>query len=83
MSLFLFIGNLNFETTNDQLHSYLSQHVNIITCQISFDKFSLKSKGFANVEVSSEDSADTLISLLNGKMFNGRPLKIDIYRKES
>lgn len=81
MSNKIFIGNLNYETTNDQLQSFLSQKGLILSCEIVVDKFSLKSKGFAYAEVKSEEYAEIIINSLNGKTLNGRPLKIDYYKK--
>lgn len=77
MNISLFIGNLNFAATNDQLLSLLSNYGQINKCNIVLDKFTLRSKGFAHVEVEDEETAEKIRIELNGLSFEGRPLKIE------
>jgi len=77
MTAFLFIGNLNYDTTNDELSELLSEYGSILNCKIILDKFTLKSKGFAHIDVENRETADKIIRELNGTEFNRRPLKIE------
>lgn len=82
MAISLFIGNLNFAATNEQLLSLLSVYGKIIQCTIVTDKFTLKSKGFARVDVENKETAEKIIRELNAGMFEGRPLKIEYFKKD-
>src|SRR6202140_349042 len=71
----LYIGNLPFSATEDQLHEWFSQigvtpsGVNLIR-----DRFTGQSRGFAFVEVNSDEDADRAVNSLNGQNFGGRNL---------
>lgn len=77
MNFSLFIGNLNYGTTNDQLLTLMSKYAEIIKCEITIDRFTLKSKGFAFAEVENREIADKIIADLNGRELDGRVLKIE------
>src|SRR6202451_994090 len=68
----LYIGNLPFSATDDQLHEWFSQigvtpsGVNLIR-----DRFTGQSRGFAFVELSNDDDADRAVNSLNGQNFGG------------
>src|SRR5258708_20145070 len=72
----LYVGNLPFSATEDQLHEWFSQigvtpsGVNLIR-----DRFTGQSRGFAFVEVNSDDDADKAVNSLNGHNFGGRNLR--------
>jgi RNA recognition motif. (a.k.a. RRM, RBD, or RNP domain) len=74
----LYIGNLPFSATEDQLHEYFSQigvtpsGVNLIR-----DRFTGQSRGFAFVELSNDDDADRAVNSLNGQNFGGRNLVVN------
>ena len=61
MNTAIFIGNLNFDTTNDKLFSFLQNYGNIISCEIAIDKFSFKSKGYARVLIEDKESACNIV----------------------
>ncbi|HVH61292.1 MAG TPA: hypothetical protein VM709_13215, partial [Candidatus Sulfotelmatobacter sp.] len=73
----LYIGNLPFSATEDQLQEWLSQAgvspsgVNLIR-----DRFTGQSRGFAFVEINSDEEADRAINSLNGQNFGGRNLVV-------
>ena len=75
----LYIGNLPFSATEDQLHEWFSQigvtpsGVNLIR-----DRFTGQSRGFAFVEMASPTDAEKAIAALDGKDFDGRPLRVSI-----
>ncbi len=72
----LYIGNLPFSTTDDDLRTHFSQAGNVESAQVIMDRFSGRSKGFGFVEMSTEDEAAQAISKFNGQDFNGRALTV-------
>lgn len=80
----LYIGNLPFSATDDQLHEWFSQigvtpsGVNLIR-----DRFTGQSRGFAFVEVSNDEDADRAINSLNGQNFGGRNLVVNEARPQA
>jgi cold-inducible RNA-binding protein len=80
----LYIGNLPFSATEDQLHEWFSQigvtpsGVNLIR-----DRFTGQSRGFAFVEVNSDEDADRAINSLNGQNFGGRNLVVNEARPQA
>jgi RNA recognition motif-containing protein len=73
----IYIGNLSYDTTEDQLRHAFEGFGEVSTVNIISDRYSGEPKGFAFVEMSSKDEAITAISGLNGQELNGRTLKID------
>lgn len=76
----IFIGNLSYHTTNEELFKLITPFGRIISCKIIEDRFTLKSKGFAHLEVENKEIANEIIRDLNGVEFNGRPLKIEYFK---
>src|SRR6202048_4227054 len=80
----LYIGNLPFSATEDQLHEWFSQigvtpsGVNLIR-----DRFTGQSRGFAFVEVNSDEDADRAVNSLNGQNFGGRNLVVNEARPQA
>lgn len=77
----LFIGNLNFTTTEDELLEFLEEYGEIVAVKIIKDKDSGRSKGFGFVEVPSVEQADSILENVNGAELHGKVLKVD-YAKE-
>ena len=73
----LYIGNLSFETTEDEIKGLFSQVGSVASCQLITDKFTSRSRGFAFVEMTTEDDAKKAISELNGKDVGGRALTVN------
>ena len=72
----LYVGNLSFAATEDELREYFGQAGTPETVAIIKDRLTGKSRGFGFVEMSSDDEAAQAIDRLDGKDFKGRPLKI-------
>jgi RNA recognition motif-containing protein len=72
----IYIGNLSFDTTEDQLRQAFEAFGEVSTVSIITDRYSGKPKGFAFVEMSTEDGATAAISGLNGRDLHGRTLKV-------
>ncbi len=75
MSKNLYVGNLAFGTTNDDLRDLFAQHGNVKSSQVVMDRESGRSRGFGFVEMN--DGAEAAIEALNGKEFQGRSLAVN------
>lgn len=72
----IYVGNLSYQTTEDDIRRAFESHGQVSSCSIIKDKFSGESKGFGFVEMSSKDEAMQAISGLNGTDLNGRTLTV-------
>ena len=77
MSRTLYVGNLPFSATEDQLREFFSQSGTVVSVKIVKDEGG-RSKGFGFVDMSSEGEASTAAKNSNGKELGGRALKVDI-----
>ena len=75
MSKRLFIGNLSFET--NELRDLFTQNGTVVDLKVVTDRETGRSRGFAFVEMSSQEEANTAISELNGREFGGRTIKVN------
>ena len=73
----LYVGNLSFETMESDLQDLFGQVGNVANCALITDKFTGKSRGFAFVEMGSEEEAQKAIAELGGKSLHGRPLTVN------
>jgi RNA recognition motif-containing protein len=73
----IYIGNLSFDTTEDQLRQSFEDFGEVSTVNIITDKNSGESRGFAFVEMSAKDEAVAAIGGLNGQEVDGRVLNIN------
>ncbi len=73
----LYVGNLSFTATEEELREYFSQAGTPDTVAIIKDRLTGKSRGFGFVEMSTDGEATQAIQQLDGKEFKGRPLKIN------
>jgi len=73
----IYIGNLSFDTTEDQLRQAFEDFGEVTTVNVITDKYSGKPRGFAFVEMSSNDEGKAAISEMNGHELNGRSLNVD------
>ncbi|MEY2411360.1 MAG: hypothetical protein QOF48_4030 [Verrucomicrobiota bacterium] len=76
----LFVGNLSFQTTDAELREFLTAAGGVATVNLSMDRFSGRSRGFAFVDMNSADEAQIAVELFNGKTFQGRALTVNIAR---
>jgi len=72
----LYVGNLSFTATEDELRDYFAQAGTPDSVAIVQDRLTGKSRGFGFVEMSTDSEASAAIEQLDGKDFKGRPLKI-------
>ena len=73
----IYIGNMSFDTTEDQLRQAFEGFGEVSTVNIIKDKYSGDPRGFAFVEMSSKDEAMAAIGGLNGQDLNGRALNVN------
>ncbi len=77
MSTKLFVGNLAFQTTNQQLQDLFAQAGTVQSANVIEDRDTGRSRGFAFVEMSTNDEAAAAIDQFNGKELGGRALKVN------
>jgi len=73
----IYIGNMSFDTTEEQLRQAFESYGEISTIKLITDRDSGQPKGFAFVEMSTKDEAVAAISGLNGHELNGRQLTVN------
>ncbi len=77
MSKKIYVGNMNYDNTEETLTELFSEYGEVISAKVIIDKYSGRSKGFGFVEMASEEEATAAIEALNGKEVNGRELKVN------
>lgn len=73
----LYVGNLNYEVTDEELSQLFSQCGQVSGARIIKDKFSGRSKGFGFVEMPNDDEATHAIDRMKGFDLKGRPITVD------
>ncbi len=73
----IYIGNMSFDTTEDQLRQAFAGYGEVSTVNIIKDKYTGDPRGFAFVEMSGKDEAMAAITGLNGQDLNGRALNVN------
>ena len=77
MSVKLFIGNLSFNATQNQLQDLFGAHGTVMEVDLIKDKFSGRPRGFGFVTMESKEGAEAAIKALNGKDIDGRALTVN------
>src|SRR5260370_31422584 len=80
MSAKLFVGNLSFNTTENDLQDAFSAHGTVVEANLVTDRTTGRPRGFAFVTMSSPEEAQKAIDALNGKELGGRALNVNIAR---
>ena len=80
MSSKLFVGNLSFNTTENDLQDAFAAHGTVVEANLMMDRVSGRSRGFAFVTMGSPEEAQKAIDALNGKELDGRALTVNIAR---
>ncbi|MBE0656040.1 MAG: RNA-binding protein [Bryobacteraceae bacterium] len=73
----IFVGNLSFQTSQDELQSAFANYGAVERVSIVTDKFSGQSRGFGFVEMTDASEAEAAIAALNGAEMNGRALNVN------
>jgi len=77
MSTKLYVGNLSFQTTSQDLQELFGQAGTVQSANVIEDRDTGRSKGFAFIEMSTQDEANAAIEQFNGKEIAGRALKVN------
>jgi cold-inducible RNA-binding protein len=77
MSTKLYVGNLTFQTTSEELQQLFAQAGTVESASVVEDRMTGRSRGFAFVEMSSKEEATAAIDQFNGKEVGGRALKVN------
>ncbi|HEY3314042.1 MAG TPA: RNA-binding protein [Bacillota bacterium] len=76
MTKTLYVGNLPWSTTEDELAQAFSPHAEVKSCRIITDRETGRSRGFGFVEVGDED-AERAVTAMNGTQMSGRDLVVN------
>src|SRR3954469_8439371 len=77
MSTKLYVGNLAFQTTSEELQSLFAQAGTVESASVVEDRMTGRSRGFAFVEMATKEEAAAAIDQFNGKEVGGRALKVN------
>lgn len=72
----LYVGNLNFDTTEQTLQELFVAHGEVVSVNLITDRYTGRSRGFAFVEMATEEAAQAAIAALNDQMVDDRQLKV-------
>ena len=73
----LFVGNLSYDTTEDTLRKMFDEFGQTESVRLVSDRYTGRSRGFAFVEMSTEQAAEEAISEMNNKQLDGREIKVE------
>ena len=73
----LFVGNLSFDTTENDLQDTFAAHGSVVQVDIPQDRMTNKPRGFGFVTMSSKQEADAAVNALNGAELHGRALTVN------
>jgi RNA recognition motif-containing protein len=73
----IYVGNLPFETTEDNLHVTFAEHGEVTSARVITDRMTGRSRGFGFVEMANNNEAEAAIRALNGKELGGRTLTVN------
>lgn len=77
MSTKLYVGNLPFDITEEDLRTMLSAHGPVNEIAVVMDKFTGRARGFAFATMNTQEAANAAILALNGKDWKGRALTVN------
>lgn len=77
MATKLYVGNLSYQMTDQELHDLFSEAGNVSSAQVVTDRYTSQSRGFGFVEMASEDEAQQAIAAINGRNVGGRALVVN------
>ncbi|HEV2862589.1 MAG TPA: RNA-binding protein [Pyrinomonadaceae bacterium] len=77
MSMKLYVGNLSFQTSSDELQQLFSQAGTVESASVVEDRETGRSRGFGFVEMASREEGEAAINQFNGKELNGRTLTVN------
>lgn len=79
----LFVGNLPYSTTQDELSELFSEFGEIVEVKLITDRMTGRSRGIAFVKFASDDQAAAAIEALHGKEMDGREIIVNVARPQA
>jgi cold-inducible RNA-binding protein len=76
----LFVGNLSYNTTENDLQDAFAAHGTVIETNLMVDRNTGRPRGFAFVTMGSSEEAQKAVAALNGKQLDGRALTVNVAR---
>lgn len=76
----LFVGNLSFQTTENELHDTFAAHGTVMEANLMVDRMTGRPRGFGFVTMSTPEEAQKAIDALHGAQLGGRPITVNIAR---
>ncbi len=73
----IYVGNLSYQTTEDEVRELFTSYGGVDSVSLIKDSFTGQSKGFGFVEMGRQAEAEEAIKQLNGKVINGRNIKVN------
>src|SRR6185312_12070399 len=80
MSTKLFVGNLSFDTTENDLQDAFAAHGTVVETNLMTDRATGRSRGFGFITMASEQEAENAVTAMNGRSIGGRALTVNIAR---
>jgi len=80
MSTKLFVGNLSFKTTENDLQDAFAAHGTVLETNLMMDRMTGRPRGFGFVTMSTPEEAEKAIEALHGADLDGRPLTVNVAR---
>jgi cold-inducible RNA-binding protein len=80
MSTKLFVGNLSFKTTENDLQDAFAAHGSVVEANLMMDRATGRPRGFGFVTMGTPEEAQKAIDAMNGAALDGRPLTVNIAR---
>jgi RNA recognition motif-containing protein len=77
MSMKLYVGNLSFQTSSEELQQLFSQAGTVESASVVEDRDTGRSRGFGFVEMATKEEGESAIAQFNGKEVNGRALNVN------
>ena len=74
----IYVGNLSYNSTEEDLQTLFQQAGTVESCQLMLDKFTSRSRGFAFVEMETVEEANAAVEMFNEKPLDGRALRVNI-----
>ena len=82
MSMKLYVGNLSFQTSSEDLQELFSQAGTVESANVVEDRDTGRSRGFGFVEMATKEEATKAVEMLNGRLFRDRNLVVDEARPQ-
>ena len=80
MSNKLYVGNLSFNTTENDLQDAFAAHGTVVEANLMMDRMTNRPRGFGFVTMSTPEEAQKAIDAMNGRDLDGRPLTVNVAR---